>query len=138
MKLSIVSTLYKSAGHLEEFFERITKAASLITADYEVILVNDGSPDESWVMSERLFKNSHHLKVIELSRNYGHHKAMMTGLRHAKGEYVFLVDSDLEEDPELLGLFWEKMQKDPNEIDVVYGVQESRKGGWVEKLSGAI
>lgn len=138
MKLSIVTTLYFSGAYLEEFILRISKAASSITDDYEIILVDDGSPDDSWSIAKRLFSTSKHLKGIELSRNYGHHKAMMVGLQHAQGDHVFLVDCDLEEDPELLIPFWKKLHENPEGVDVVYGVQESRKGGWLEKVSGTI
>ena len=61
----------------------------------------------------------------------------MTGLAHAKGEFVFLIDSDLEEEPELLTQFWEELHKE-KDLDVVYGVQESRKGGWFEQWSGNV
>jgi len=77
------------------------------------------------------------VKVIDLSRNFGHHKAMMTGLEHAQGEYVFLIDSDLEEPPETLKLFWDELQK-AHDLDVVFGVQEKRKGGWFERVSGVL
>src|SRR5262249_30616901 len=75
--------------------------------------------------------------VIDLAKNFGHHKAMMTGLTYARGELVFLIDSDLEEAPELLSEFWEEMRNSP-EVDVVYGVQKSRKGGWFEKNIGGL
>src|SRR5262249_52114984 len=68
------------------------------------------------------------------SRNFGHHKAMMTGLAHAEGEHIFLIDSDLEEDPEWLELFSRHMKE--TGCDVVYGVQPKRKGGWFERVSG--
>jgi len=61
----------------------------------------------------------------------------MTGLTHATGEYVFLIDVDLEEEPELLGRFWQELHSS-KDIDVVYGVQKSRKGKWFEKISGKI
>ena len=61
----------------------------------------------------------------------------MTGLAHAKGEFVFFLDNDLEEEPDLLAKFWEELHKE-KELDVVFGVQESRKGGWFEKWSGEI
>lgn len=77
------------------------------------------------------------VRVIELSRNFGHHKAIMTGLSHTKGKFIFLIDSDLEEEPELLSKFWEEIQED-NGVDVVYGVQESRKGNWFERWSGKL
>ena len=135
MKLSIVTTLYKSSEYVKEFYERITKEAHKITNDYEIIFVDDGSPDDSLQKSVALYEKDLKVKVIELSRNFGHHKAIMTGLSHAKGEFVFLIDSDLEEEPELLEHFWKELHKDKN-TDVVYGVQESRKGDWFEKLSG--
>jgi len=135
MKLSIVTTLYKSSLYVEEFYERITKEAKKITDNYEIIFVDDGSPDDSLKKSIKLYNKDKKVKVIELSRNFGHHKAIMTGLSHAKGEFVFLIDADLEEEPELLGRFWQELQNSDN-IDVVYGVQESRKGGWFERWSG--
>jgi len=137
MKLSIVTTLYYSSPHINEFYDRITEEIKKITEDYEIIFVDDGSPDDSLQKAIELYKKDDKVKVVELSRNFGHHKAMMTGLRFAKGDYVFLIDIDLEEEPELLGKFWEEMQKNPD-VDVVYGVQEKRKGGWFEKWSGAL
>ena len=137
MKLSIVTTLYKSSAYINEFYERISTEANKITTDYEIIFVDDGSPDDSLQKTIKLHHKDSKVKVIELSRNFGHHKAIMTGLSHAKGEYVFLIDSDLEEEPELLGKFWEELQKE-KDLDVVYGVQETRKGGWFEKVSGDI
>lgn len=137
MKLSIVTTLYKSSSYINEFYERISIEARKITDDYEIIFVDDGSPDDSLQKTVALYEKDSKVKVIELSRNFGHHKAIMTGLSHAKGEYVFLIDSDLEEEPELLGRFWVELQSH-NDLDVVYGVQESRKGGWFERWSGDV
>lgn len=137
MKLSIVTTLYKSSPYIDEFYVRISKEAQKITNDYEIIFVDDGSPDDSLLKAVVLYERDSRVKVVELSRNFGHHKAIMTGLSYVKGEFVFLIDSDLEEAPELLGNFWEELQKE-NGLDVVYGVQEERKGGWFERWSGAI
>src|SRR6056300_832993 len=103
MKLSIVTTLYKSSEYIEEFYSRITQEAKKITNDYEIIFVDDGSPDDSLSKVIKLFEKDYHLKILELSRNFGHHKAMMTGLSYAKGDYVFSIDCDLEEEPEILG-----------------------------------
>ncbi|AEI35787.1 MULTISPECIES: glycosyltransferase family 2 protein [Francisella] len=135
MKLSIVTTLYKSAAYIEEFYRRVSLEAKNITEDYEIIFVDDGSPDNSLQKTIRIQKEDAKVKVLELSRNFGHHKAILTGLAHARGQFVFLIDSDLEEEPELLGKFWKEMQSNKN-IDVVYGVQESRKGNSFEKWSG--
>lgn len=137
MKLSIVTTLYKSSPYVNEFYERISVEAKKIADDYEIIFVDDGSPDDSLQKVITLHQQDSKVVVIELSRNFGHHKAIMTGLSHATGDYVFLIDSDLEEEPELLGKFWEVLHKD-KDIDVIYGVQETRKGGWFEKWSGSL
>lgn len=135
MKLSIVATLYQSATYINEFYERATAAAKqLVGDDYEIVLVNDGSPDSSLVLAIKLTEQDHHVVVVDLSRNFGHHKAMMTGLAHATGEQVFLIDSDLEEEPEWLLSFASQMESE--ECDVVYGVQEQRKGGRFEQWSG--
>ena len=137
MRLSIVSTLYNSAPHLFEFYERITKCAQEITHDFELILVNDGSPDNSLELAVSLHEKDQRVKVIDLSRNFGHHKAMMTGLGYAQSEYVFLIDSDLEEPPETLKLFWDEIQ-DNQDFDVIFGVQGKRRGGWMERVSGTL
>ena len=137
MKLSIVATLYQSAPYITEFYKRSSAAAKqLVGDDYEIIFVNDGSPDNSLDIAVKLTEQYSHIVVVDLSRNFGHHKAMMTGLAHAKGEEVFLIDSDLEEDPELLIKFSQQLESD--ECDVVYGVQEKRRGDVVEIFTGII
>ena len=136
MKLSIVTTLYKSSDCIDEFYLRITQEAKKITDGYEIIFVDDGSPDDSLFKVINLSKKDFHVKVIELSRNFGHHQAIMTGLNHANGDNVFLIDSDLEEDPELLGKFWEELNNNKQNFDAVYGVQKKRKGLLPEKFFG--
>jgi putative glycosyltransferase len=134
MKLSIVTTLYQSAPYIDEFYRRATEAAKSLSDDYELVIVNDGSPDDSLARAVRLTEIDDHVIAIDLSRNFGHHKAMMTGLSHAHGECIFLIDSDLEEDPEWLLSFSKQMAR--SNCDVVYGVQERRKGGLFERFSG--
>ncbi len=135
MKLSIVTTLYQSSPHINEFHRRASLVArQLADDDYEIILVNDGSPDNSLDLAIALYDSDPHVMVIDLSRNFGHHKAIMTGLSYAKGDLVLLIDCDLEEEPEWLISFSEQMGKD--KCDVVYGVQEQRKGSFFERISG--
>jgi putative glycosyltransferase len=137
MKLSIVSSLYYSASTLVDFYNRIKAEAKKISPDsYEIILVNDGSPDNSLSMAIDLANIDPNLIIINLSRNFGHHKALMTGLKYATGEKIFLIDSDLEEAPEYLGKFYAELES--HQYDVVFGVQAERKGKLFEKISGII
>lgn len=136
MDLSIVTTLYYSAPYLEEFYARVCAVARVVATDFEIILVNDGSPDGSLQTAIALQRKDQRVRVIDLSRNFGHHKAMMTGLTHTCGELVFLVDCDLEEDPELLETFYRKLKA--TGAEVVFGVQQNRKGGLFERVSGGI
>ncbi len=135
MKLSVVATLYRSESYVHEFCYRAGEAAKkLVGKDYEIILVNDGSPDQSLAVAAAMSREEPHVKVIDLARNFGHHKAMMTGLLHAEGDYIFLIDSDLEEAPEWLLEFYPQLTIE--DCDVVYGVQKQRKGNWFEQLTG--
>jgi putative glycosyltransferase len=136
MQLSIVAPLYQSAPYLREFYQRIQSTAAKLTSDYEIILVNDGSPDDSLDIAVSIHEKDPRVRVIDLSRNFGQHKAMMTGLAKAQGDLVFLIDSDLEEPPELLESFWEKLHQ--ADVDVVYGVQSARKGHFFERASGSL
>ena len=135
IKLSIVSTLYSSAAYIDQFHSRAGSVArQLVGEDYEIVLVNDGSPDDSLGRAVRLVQTDPHVVVVDLARNFGHHRAMMIGLAHAKGEWIFLIDSDLEEEPEWLLDF--DQQRQVEGVDVVYGIQETRKGALPERLSG--
>lgn len=136
VRLSIVTTLYRSAACIEEFCRRAGDAAARLTPDYEIVLVNDGSPDNALDLAIALYERDPHVRVIDLSRNFGHHRAMMTGLAHARGELVFLLDSDLEQPPEALGEFAAELERQG--ADVVYGVQSRRSGGWMERWTGSL
>lgn len=136
MRLSIVSTLYQSAESIEEFCSRICRVAEQITSDIEIVLVNDGSPDDSLNLALKLRQNDPRIVVVDLARNFGHHKAMMTGLAYAQGDLVFLIDCDLEEEPELLLQFYETLRQE--DCDVVYGVQATRRGSLVERVTGTL
>jgi putative glycosyltransferase len=136
MKLSVVATLYRSAETIEQFYRRAVAAAGAITGDFEIVLVNDCSPDNSLELALALHRNDLRVVVVDLARNFGHHKAMMTGLAHARGDLVFLIDSDLEEAPELVNQFHERLSA--GDCDVVYAVQEQRRGSLLARLPGTI
>lgn len=133
--LSIVTTLYNSSSYIEKFYSQACKYAEMLTNDFEIVFVNDGSMDNSLEKAVSIYNQCDHVKVVDLSRNFGQHKAIMTGLMHAEKDYVFTLDSDLEEPMELIVPFAEKMETENS--DVVYGVQNSRRGGFFEKFSGS-
>lgn len=135
--LSVVSTLYRSSGTVDEFVQRAAASArAMFGESFEIILVNDGSPDDSLMRASALRTAHPELVLVDLSRNFGHHVALLEGLRHSTGQLVYLIDSDLEEEPEWVGAFRDRLVAD--DADVVYGYQEQRKGGIFERMSGAV
>ena len=107
---------------------------AIIRKNWEAIIVNDGSPDNSNEQVLKLRDSDPKVKLVELSRNFGHHKAVMTGLNYATGDFIYLLDIDLEEPPEILTKFYSSLVS--NKVDVIYGVQEKRKGAFFEKITG--
>jgi putative glycosyltransferase len=133
-KISIVSTLYCSSETIVAFVNSICSVARQITPNFEIVLIDDGSPDDSVEKGKAIDAP---LKIISFTQNQGHHHAMMAATEHAKGEFVFLIDSDLEESPSLLLQFWKTLQEE-NDIGMVYGVQDNRKGNLSERLFGGL
>jgi len=135
MRISVLTTLYYSENYIREFYERTLACLKELQVSYEFVIVDDGSPDNSLQIALELVQKDPNVKVVELSRNFGHHQALLTALSQATGNWIFLIDSDLEEAPELLLVYWNELQKNQN-IDVIYGVQRQRKGNWFERISG--
>ncbi len=124
-KLSIVTTLYRSRLTIEEFVQRAIAAAEAITDDIELVIVDDGSPDDSAAIVRKSVDADPRILLVELSRNFGHHRAMLAGLEQARGDLVFLIDSDLEEPPELLSEMADVLRE--KSVDCVYGLQQSAR-----------
>jgi putative glycosyltransferase len=136
-EISIVSTIYQSRPFLDDFLAGCLMALrSIEVADFEIVLVNDGSPDESLAFALERQSDIPQLLIIDLARNFGHHHAMLAGLSHARGRLVFLIDCDLEVPPMVLPVFYNKLKH--TGCDLVYGYQESRKGGMLERVSGGL
>lgn len=135
-KLSIVTTLYKSERYIDQFLDKAIKAGKEFGKDFEIIVVDDGSPDGSRQLAERRSDTDSRIRVIELSRNFGHHPAFWCGMHHARGDFCFLIDSDLEVDPAVLSRFKEKMES--SKADVVYGIQENRQGSAQTRIFGGL
>jgi putative glycosyltransferase len=137
IELSIVTSLYKSESFIEEFLEGLHVAIGQIeTESYEIIVVNDGSPDRSAELVKSLMSRIPNIKLVQLSRNFGHHNAFMAGMTIASGEYVFNIDSDLETNPSELIRFWKSIHN--SKADVIYGYQEKRRGTPLERITGQI
>lgn len=136
--ISIVTSLYKSYVFLDEFISRTLEALKVINcSDFELIFVNDGSPDDSVDLLLQKQLTIPQIKIIDLARNFGHHYALQAGLKYAKSDYVFIIDNDLETPPEILIKFHRELNSN-KELDVVYGYQEYRKGASFERFSGRL
>jgi putative glycosyltransferase len=135
--ISIVSTMYRSRGFLDDFLAECQSALKAAGCEHhEIVLVNDGSPDDSLAYAMQRRADVPGLVVVDLSRNFGHHAAIMAGLTVARGELVFLIDCDLEVRPDVLVPLRAKLLD--SGADMVYGYQEARKGGWFEQWSGGL
>ncbi len=126
MHLSVVSSIYRSESTIAEFVRQADAAAAAVTSDYEIILVNDGSPDRAREIVIELQSTYPRVTLIDLSRNFGQLPAIHAGLSYSRGDYVFVLDSDLEESPALLRSFMDRLLARPG-LDVVYGVQQARR-----------
>jgi putative glycosyltransferase len=136
-EISIVTSLYRSEKYLEAFIQKCDDIIKEIGfQSYELIAVNDGSPDNSLNKILELKERYPYIKVIDLSRNFGHHYAFFSGMNYSKGYFVFNIDCDLEVEPKILKKFYDEIQT--NRYDVVYGIQIKRKGRLVEKYFGGL
>jgi putative glycosyltransferase len=127
--------MYRSEPYIEEFYRRVVKTIQKLgIGSYEIVFVDDGSPDHSRGVALQLYARDPNVVVVDLSRNFGHHKAIMAGLSYTRGRRIFLLDSDLEEDPELLEQLITEM--DRRGCDVVFAVQQERRGNWFNRVTG--
>lgn len=128
--ISIVSPVYQAEKIIPLLVERIENTVGKITADYEIILVEDGSPDDCWKVIEDITLTNTKLKGIKLSRNFGQHPAIMAGLSQAKGEWIVVMDCDLQDQPEEIEKLYNKALEG---FDVVFAKRNNRKDGFFKK-----
>jgi glycosyltransferase involved in cell wall biosynthesis len=127
MKLSIVVPCFNEQACLAMLHQRLTAAArASFGEDYEIMLVNDGSRDDSWAVMRGLAASDPRVVAVNLSRNHGHQLALTAGLDICRGDFILIIDADLQDPPELLADMVETMRRDG--ADVVYGVRKTRKG----------
>lgn len=106
--ISIISPVYQAEKNLDELIFQIEKEILAITDSYEIILVEDHSPDNSWQVIERLCEKNKKIKGIKLSRNFGQHHAISCGLKESKGEWVIIMDCDLQDNPSEINKLYSK------------------------------
>lgn len=124
MKISVVIPIYGCRAALPELHRRLTESVSSITPDYEIILVNDNCPQNSWEVIEELCEKDEHVIGIELSKNFGQMKAILAGLDNASGDWVVVMDCDLQDRPEEIVRLYEKAQEG---YDVVFARRKKRR-----------
>jgi dolichol-phosphate mannosyltransferase len=138
-KISVVAPVYGCCGSLKELYERLKQTLSTISEDFEIILVNDASPDDSWSVIRELVAEDDRIKGINLSRNFGQHKAIAAGLHHAQGDWVVVMDCDLQDRPEEIVKLYNKAQEG---YDAVFGQrigrQDSRRKRWTSRAFIAV
>ena len=125
--VSIVSPVYQEEEGIEEFHRRLVASMDGIDDDlaFEVVYVNDGSKDRSLDLLEKIAADDDRVRVVDLSRNFGHQVALSAGVDHARGDAVVVIDSDLQDPPEVIP---EMIQRWRDGFKVVYGVRTSRAG----------
>lgn len=134
-EISFVSPVYRAENILPELVSEIQKVMVKINKSYEIILVDDRSPDDSWPVMKRLSSKFPEVKSIRLSRNFGQHPAIMAGLSQAKGNWVVVMDCDLQDQPKEV----EKLYKKINEgFDIVLARRHHRKDTFTKKFFSKI
>ena len=132
--LSIVIPVFNEAENLPTLHARLTDALNRLGFDYEIVLVDDGSEDQSPEILKRLESEDRRVVVVEFARNFGHQVAISAGLEHSRGRAVCIMDADLQDPPEVLHTFLAKWQEG---WEVVYAVRTERKEWWGKRLAYA-
>ncbi len=132
MNLSVVIPVYRSATILPTLLERLSQALPQWCDHFEVILVNDGSPDNSWEVIQSLHQHYPFLTAINLMRNYGQHNALLQGIRLAQYEVIVTMDDDLQHPPDEIGKLLDALTQG---YDVVYGLPQEDRHSWWRRWS---
>lgn len=133
--ISVVIPVYGCAASLPELTARLDASLQAITQNYEIILVNDASPDAAWTKISELAKGNERIVGISLSRNFGQHRAICAGLDHASGEWTVVMDCDLQDRPEEIAKLYKKAQEG---FDSVVGLRSARKDSLYRKISSKV
>jgi polyisoprenyl-phosphate glycosyltransferase len=130
MYYSLVIPVFNEEKNIQELYWRLTKVMNKLEHEYEVIFINDGSSDNTQTLLTKLHKQDAKIKVINFSRNFGHQTAVTAGLHYSRGQFITVLDADLQDPPEILPRFFAKLQQG---YDVVYAIRTKRKDSWLRK-----
>lgn len=133
--ISIVSPVYRAEKIVPELVKRISEEVSKITDQYEIVLIEDCGPDNSWSAIIREAEQDKRVKGIKFSRNYGQHYAITAGLTYAKGDFVVVIDCDLQDNPKYIANMYRKAQEG---CDIVYTVKQSREHSFFKNITAAM
>ena len=131
--ISVVSPVYKAEKIVAELVRQLHENLAALTADYEIVLVNDASPDESWPAIAAECAKDKRVKGINLSRNFGQHYAITAGLHYAAGEWVVVMDCDLQDRPDEIPNLYRKAQGEG--WDIVYARRSMRQDGIMKRMT---
>lgn len=135
-EISIVSPVYQAEQLLDELLERCIAALSELHTNFEIILVDDGSTDQSWEKIEKHCQLDSRVKGLKLSRNFGQHQAVMAGLTKAKGYWIVVMDCDLQDQPEAIPHLYRKAQAE--EAEVVFARRLNRQDKLLKKWNSKV
>ncbi len=122
--ISVVSPVYQAEGSVDALIERVTTELERLCSDHEIVLVDDGSTDRSWEKISENARRDHRIKAIRLTRNFGQHYALSAGLRNARGQYVVVLDCDLQDNPRYIP---ELLRQAESGFDIVFTSKRRRK-----------
>ena len=134
-EVSVVIPCYRSGQSLPNLTERIYHTMSAAVVTFEVVLVEDGSPDGTWNVIDELAHRYPFLRGFRLMRNYGQHNALLCGIRAARGEFIVTLDDDLQNPPEEIPRLLSKLKEG---YDVVYGTPQKEAHGFVRNLASGL
>jgi glycosyltransferase involved in cell wall biosynthesis len=132
LELSVVVPAYGCRDCLPQLHERLTKQLQAITSDYEIVLVDDRSPDGSWSVLKAMATSDPHVKAIRLSRNFGQHNAITAGLAASQGEWTVVMDCDLQDPPEEIPALYDAARH--GDFDLVLARRATRSHSWMRLL----
>ena len=135
LEVSVVVPLYRTSTTLKDLVNRLTDVFLSMNISYEIILVNDGSPENDWEILKEIIKNSKHITGINLSRNFGQHYAITAGLTRVTGRWIVVMDGDLQDKPEEIPNLYKEARKG---FDIVYAQRLLRKDSFLKKLGSKV